>query len=258
MTHARPILIIGLNTFREIMRDRILYGILVFALLLIGISVVLGELSFAEQARISADFGFTGIQLSACILAVFVGSTLVAREIDKQTIMTLLAKPVSRTQFILGKFAGLFLVVTVVMAGLAVVLAALLIYLGLDLHFSFVIALLGILSEALLLTSFALFFGSFARPMMTVVYAGSIFLIGHWVDSLGFFIKKSESPAFKSLATAISEVVPNLEKLNWRAAPIYGVEIPIGDVLMSLGYAVGWVIVLLTATSFIFRRRDFV
>jgi Cu-processing system permease protein len=188
MRRTRPVSVIAFNTFREIIRDRILYGIVVFALLLIGVSVVLGELSFAEQARISADFGFTGIQISACVLAIFVGSTLVAREIEKQTVLTLLAKPVTRSQFILGKFLGLALVVTAIMLGLAVVLALLLIFLGFTLELSFPIALLGILMEALFLISLALFFGTFARPMMTVVFAVSFFLIGHWVDSLDFFV----------------------------------------------------------------------
>ena len=98
--------VIAINTFREIIRDRILYGILVFALLLIGLSLALGQLSFAEQSRISANFGFTGIHLSAAILAIFIGSSLVAREIEKRTIMTLLVRPLTRTQFITASFLG--------------------------------------------------------------------------------------------------------------------------------------------------------
>jgi Cu-processing system permease protein len=258
MRRTRPVSVIAFNTFREIIRDRILYGIVVFALLLIGVSVVLGELSFAEQARISADFGFTGIQISACVLAIFVGSTLVAREIEKQTVLTLLAKPVTRSQFILGKFLGLALVVTAIMLGLAVVLALLLIFLGFTLELSFPIALLGILMEALFLISLALFFGTFARPMMTVVFAVSFFLIGHWVDSLDFFVKKSKSPAFQILGGGLSRIIPNLERFNWRSAPVYSTTVPISEVLTALAYGCGWIIFLLAATSLIFRRRDFV
>jgi Cu-processing system permease protein len=254
----KAIRIIALNTFREIIRDRILYGIVVFALLLIGVSIVLGELSFAEQARISADFGFTGIEMAIAVLSIFAGSTLVAREIEKQTVLTLLAKPVSRTQFILGKYLGLSFVVGAVLAGLAAVLAALLLFLGLSLNATFVVALFGIFLEAELLIALSLFFGVFATPMMTVVFAVSLFLIGHWVDSLGFFIKKSNSDSFKLFARAISELVPNLEKFNWRSAPIYDVMVPLSDVLFSVGYAIGWAIVLLSFTAFIFRRRDFV
>src|SRR4051812_34634381 len=98
----KPVWIIAKNTYREIIRDRILYGIVVFALMLVGLSLALGQLTFAEQAKISADFGFIGIQLSAVVLAIFVGSSLVAKEIEKQTILTLLARPITRTQFLLG------------------------------------------------------------------------------------------------------------------------------------------------------------
>jgi len=254
----KPVRIIALNTFREIIRDRILYGILVFALLLIGISVVLGELSFAEQARISADFGFAGIQMSAAVLAMFAGSTLVAREIEKQTVLTLLAKPVTRTQFLIGKFVGLGFVLSTVMVGLSTVLALLLLALGLAVNLTFLQALHGIFLEALLLVSVALFFGSFSRPIMTVIFSIAFFLIGHWVDSLGFFIERSESPAFRGVMKVVSQIVPNLEMYNWRAAPIYGSVVPMHDVAMATLHCLGWILILMTGTTVVFRRRDFV
>ncbi len=254
----RQILIIAMNTFREIIRDRILYGIVVFALLLIGVSVVLGELTFVEHARISANFGFTGIQIASCVLAVFAGSTLVAREIDKQTVLTLLAKPVSRTQFLLGKYLGLSLVLISVMCGLGLVLAGLVAFLELKVGATFVIALFGILLEALILIALALFFGTFSRPVMTIIFSASLFLIGHWVDSLDYFIKKSNSTAFKSAGTFVAKTMPNFEKFNWRSAPIYDLQVPASEVLASTGYAIGWILVLMTVTSIIFRRRDFV
>src|SRR4051812_6925954 len=102
--------VIAKNTFREIIRDRILYGLHIFAILLIGFSLVLGELSFAEQTRISINFGLAGIHLSAITLSIFIGSSLVAKEIEKQTILTLLARPVSRLQFLVGKYLGLIMV----------------------------------------------------------------------------------------------------------------------------------------------------
>lgn len=250
--------VIALNTFREIIRDRILYGILVFALLLIGLSLALGQLSFAEQSRISANFGFTGIHLSAAILAIFIGSSLVAREIEKRTIMTLLVRPLTRTQFIVGKFFGLVMVLTSLIAGLSLVLLAVVSFLQLKIELNFLIAIIGIWFEALLLLSLALFFGSFARPTMTVVFTGSMFLIGHWVDSLKFFVEKSESSGFKLLGKIITKVFPNLEVLNWRSAPVYELSIPASTSLPALLYAFAWIVFLLSLTSLIFRRRDFV
>ena len=254
----RAIWIIATNTFREIIRDRILYGIVVFALILIGLSLALGELSFDEQARISANFGFTAIQMSAAILAIFIGSSLVAKEIEKQTILTLLARPITRTQFLLGKFVGLVLVILTVMAGISLVLAAIVSFLKLPVDLTFFEALYGVFLESILLTSIALFFGSFSRPIMTVIFTASLFLIGHWISSLTFFIEKSKSGGFKFFATLIQKVLPDLERFNWRAAPIYNAEIPGHDILFSSLYALGWVVFLITVTSLIFRRRDFV
>ncbi|MCB0342972.1 MAG: ABC transporter permease subunit, partial [Bdellovibrionales bacterium] len=140
----RVVWIIALNTFREIIRDRILYGLVVFALLLIGLSLALGQLSFAEQIRISANFGFTGIHLSAVMLSIFAGGSLVAKEIDKKTILTLLARPISRFQFMLGKSLGLTLVVVSVVTGLALVLAFILMNMGFKLNEGFFLGLFGI------------------------------------------------------------------------------------------------------------------
>lgn len=256
--YPRPILIIAWNTFREIIRDRVLYGIVIFAFLLFGVSLALGQLSFAEQARISADFGFTGIQLSACILSVFVGGALVAREIEKQTVLTLLARPVSRTQFIIGKYLGLAWVVSVIMTGLALALLVLVISLELSVQISFLYAVIGIFLEACVLMALALFFGSFTRPVLTVAFSIAFFLIGHWAGSLSFFAEKSASPFFKTAAGIITRGVPDLERFNWRSAPVYGTDVLLEEVLKATGYASGWILVLLAATSLIFRRRDFV
>jgi Cu-processing system permease protein len=258
--YLKSIGVIGTNTYREVIRDRILYGIIVFALLLIGLSVVLGGLSFTEQAKISADFGFAGIQIGASILSIFVGSTLVAKEIEKQTILTLLARPITRTQFVLGKFAGLILVILTVMVGLAAVLAGLLLFLGLSINSLFFIALYGVVLEALVLVALTLMFGVISRPAMTVIFASSLFLLGHWVSSLEGLMKLksiSSDPLFLS-GVKFAKIIPNLERFNWRSAPIYNIAVPFDDILNGTLYAVGWMIIFLSLTSFIFRRRDFV
>lgn len=254
----KSIWVIAKNAFREIIRDRILYGIVVFALLLIGLSVALGELSFAEQARISADFGLAGIQLSAAILAVFVGSSLVSKEIEKQTILTLLARPITRAQFLIGKFLGLLMVIATVMGGLALALVAVAANLGLPIELTFGTALLGTLLEAIVLLSIAMFFGSFSRPIMTVTFSAALFLIGHWVGSLQHFKEKSDSSAFKVAVGLIARVVPDLEAFNWRSAPIYEASVPLTEVLGTSAYAAVWSAALLAGAIAVFNRRDFV
>jgi Cu-processing system permease protein len=253
-----PVLIIAGNTFREVIRDRILYGLIVFALMLLFLSLALGQLTFDENIRLSANFGFTGIHIAIGVLAVFVGSSLVSKEIEKQTILTLLARPISRAQFILGKALGLMSVLLVVATGLALILSAFLLFLNFNFTVEYPIAIAGILFEAAVLLALAMFFGSFAKPMMTVIFTVSIFLLGHWVDSLHFFVNKSESPSFKLIGKIVAHVVPNLEKFNWRSAPVYGVEISSAEILAASGSMIGWVIFLVSATVLVFRRRDFV
>lgn len=253
-----PIFVIAGNTFREVIRDRILYGLVVFALMLLFLSLALGQLTFDENIRLSANFGFTGIHIAIVVLAVFVGSSLVSKEIEKQTILTLLARPISRAQFILGKAMGLLSVLFVVALGLAAILSTFLFFLDFKFSIEYAIAVAGILFESALLLALAMFFGSFAKPMMTVIFTAAIFLLGHWVDSLHFFIQKSDSQAFKAVGTAISFIVPNLERFNWRAAPVYGVSIAPTEVLAATVSMLGWLLVLISATVLIFRRRDFV
>lgn len=252
------VLIIAGNTFREVIRDRILYGLVVFALMLLFLSLALGQLSFDENLRLSANFGFTGIHIATIVLAGFVGSSLVSKEIEKQTILTLLARPISRAQFILGKALGLMSVLLVVAVGLVTILSIFLYFLSFNFTVEYMIALVGIMFEAAVILSIALFFGSFSRPMMTVIFTVSLFLLGHWVDSLKFFVSKSDSELFKLVGTLIGYVIPNLEKFNWRAAPVYGVTVPLQEVGMATLSMVGWVLVLVSATVLIFRRRDFV
>lgn len=248
--------IIAKNTFREIIRDRILYGLLVVAVLLIGLSLALGQLSFAEQTRITINFGFTAIHLSAAILSIFVGSTLVGRELEKKTILTLLARPITRAQFVLGKSVGLLSVICVVVLMLAFILMLLLTSLGASINELFLVGLYGILIEASVLLSLTIFFGSFASPMLAVSFSIGLFLIGHWLDSLKYFSEKSESYVFKGFAKVVKNVLPNLELFNWRALFVYGDPIPVHEVIYSSGYGFAWCILLVTLSALILQRRD--
>ncbi|MBX7231962.1 MAG: ABC transporter permease [Bdellovibrionales bacterium] len=250
--------IIALNTYREIIRDRILYGILVFAILLIGLSMALGQLSFAEQARITASFGMTGIQIGAAIVSIFLGSTLVTKEIEKKTIMTLLVRPVSRTQFLLGKSLGLIFVQVTVMGILMSVLLGIFKFMGVLIEPQAFVAIYGIFLESLVLLGVTLFFSIFATSMMVVAFALGVFLIGHWIDSLNYFVKKGQSEWIKEATQFILKATPNLERFNWRNLMIYSDPISSKMLIQASLYAMVWFVFLVALAGFIFRRRDFV
>lgn len=254
----KSIFVIAMNTFREIIRDRVLFSILGFAVLLIGVSVALGQLTFTESARLSLNFGLTAIHIGVAVLSVFVGSTLVSKEIEKQTILTLLVRPISRTQFLLGKVIGLQLVNLVLILGLAACLTVVLSPLGFSPSGTFALAVYGIFIEAVVLTSAVVMFGTFAKPLTSVVLGAGLFLVSHWVGSLQFFMSKSDSTTFRGVGRLILTVIPDLEALNWRSAPVYAKTIPATEVLQATAYSSVWVVVFMLLASVFFRRRDFV
>lgn len=251
-----PVWIIAKNTFREIVRDRILYGILVFAVLLILLSLALGQLSFSEQTRIAANFGFTAIHLGAVIVSIFVGSTLVAREIEKKTILTLFVRPISRQQFLIGKCLGLMGVNFVCVVALSLVLMLILFGLNLPVTMAFWVGVFGILLEACVLLSVAIFFGSFASPMFSVSFTVALFLIGHWVESLKFFTFKSQEESFRMLGRSLTLVLPNFEFFNWRSLFIYSDPIPWKDMGSGMVYMGAYFIIFIVSASLILGKRD--
>lgn len=254
----RAVWIIAKNTGKEIIRDRVLYGLVVFAVLLIGLSLALGQLSFAEQMRMSINFGLAAMTLGSVILAIFSGSTLVSREIEKQTILTLLARPITRGQFLFGKYLGLSLVIIMILFGLFLVLGLTLHLLHFEWNYAIGISVYGALLEALILLALTILFGTITRPMLTVTFAGSLFLIGHWIDDLQFFAGKSESKAFKALGWVVSHFIPNLERFNWRSEAVYREFVGYHTLGAATIHAMSWILVLLISAILIFRRKDFV
>ncbi len=254
----RAMLLIAQSTFREVTRDRILYLIFMFGLLLIAISVALAQLTFAEQGRLTTNFALTGIHMSSVVIAIFCGSSLVFREIERQTILTILVRPISRFQFLTGKILGLSAVILLVTLGLALVGTGIIHTAGGSISAPIVLAVISNLIEALLLVCVATFFGTFCRPVLTVMFATSFYLIGHWVPSLMFFATQSKSEIFKGIAYVTARILPDLERLNFRNQ-IFNVDhFDYQLYFHSLLYGFIWIILVVALSQIIFKRRDFV
>ncbi len=252
----RAIWILALNTFKEVIRDRILYALVLFAMLLIGFSLALGQLSFAEQARISANFGMSAIHLCAVMLAIFIGSNLVYKEIEKKTILTILARPIGRTQFILGKSLGLALLIVTMVSGLALVLC--MVFWGLQVHVGlrFVLVLLGLLAEALVLLGFTLLFSMVTKPLLVVCFSVGIFMIGHWQGSLQFFAERSQGRELKVITWVVKYIIPDLERVNWQDLILYEQPVELAAKMWSLGYALSWFAFCVSLAVVLFKRKD--
>jgi ABC-type transport system involved in multi-copper enzyme maturation permease subunit len=252
----RAVWVLASNTFKEVIRDRILYALVMFAFLLIGLSLALGQLSFAEQARISANFGLSAIHLCAVILAIFIGSNLVYKEIAKKTILTILARPISRMQFIAGKSLGLSMVIFTMVGGLSLILCLVFLGLNFKIDFRFVLVLFGLLSEAMVLLGFTLLFSMISKPLLVVCFSMGIFLIGHWHGSLEYFAGRSESEGFKAVSWAVRHILPDLERMNWKDAILYDQPLDLPAKMFSLGYAMAWFLLCTSLAAIIFKRKD--
>lgn len=248
---------VAANTFRETLRDKILYNLVFFALLLIAASVLLGTLSIGEQARIVNDLGLAAINLVAMIIAIFVGIGLVSKEIERRTIYTILARPITRGQFVLGKYLGLALIVIVNVGIMFAIFLATVWLSGHTVHGSLFQAVELIVIEALLVMGLALFFSTFSSSVLSATMAIGFYIIGHLTGDLKAIAEKNSSQGMKALVTALYYVCPNLETLNIKGQAAAGIPVDIGFQAMGTAYGLMYTGLLLVGACLVFQRREF-
>lgn len=248
---------ISLNTFRETVRDRVLYNLLIFALLMIGSTVYLATLTIADHLKIIKDFGLAAISLFGVLIAIFVGIGLLYKEVDKRTIYTVLSKPIKRYEFILGKYLGLLLTLLVNLAIMAAGLVLILLFFGNVFTASFFVALYFIYLELMLLVGLTVFFSSFTTPMLSALFTLALFVIGHLSADLKLLGMKSESLMVKYLTKFMYYFLPNLDNFNIRGTVVYSLPVSLERVLAVTAYALLYLGVLLVLAVIIFQRKDF-
>jgi len=253
---AGAISAIALNTFREAIRDRILYLLLVFALLLIVLSRLLSLLTVGSEEKIIKDVGLSAISLFGVLTSVFVGVSLVFKEIEKRTILTLLANPVRRWQFLVGKYAGLLAVLAMNVVLMSVTLSALLWIRG-DSALPLVPAILLIYVELGLVTAFALLFSSFTNPILAAVGTFAVYVVGHLAWSFQLLAERVPEGIGRRLCDALYWALPNLDRLNVRAEVVHGIALGPGRVLWATIYGVAYACAVIALACVVFERRDF-
>jgi Cu-processing system permease protein len=251
------IVIIAVNTFRENLRDKILYNLLFFAVALIGASVLLADLTIAEQKKIVTDMGLAAINLVGVTIAIFVGIGLVSKEIERRTIYTIMAKPISRSQFILGKYLGLVLTLTVNVVIMLVVFLTTLLMTQASIHGALLQAVELIFVELLLVTALALFFSTFSSSTLSAIMTLGLYVIGHLTTDLKGIAEKSHSEIVKAVTTVLYYVCPNLEALNIKGQAAMGTTVSFSYQVAATAYGMFYAALLLTAACVVFQRRDF-
>lgn len=245
-------------TFKEAKRDRILYLLFFFAAVGIVASRVLAVLTVGDRIKIIKDVGLASISIFGVLMAILIGTGLVYKEIDKKTIYTLLAKPLHRAEFILGKFLGLVLTLFVMTAAMTVIFLAIVYAHTLKVETGLLVAVVYIFLELVLITAVAILFSSFSTPILSSLFALGFYLIGHLSWGLELILKKMPPGTGRSLVRALSMILPDLENFNFKTEVVHGLPIPPGIPLSAFFYGICYTAFILGLAVLIFRRRDFI
>jgi ABC-type transport system involved in multi-copper enzyme maturation permease subunit len=254
----KRIVSIALNTFREAVRDRVLYNLVLFVLLITGSAIFLGELTAGQEARTIVNLGLGAILVFGAFISIFVGVSLVSKEIEKRTVYAILSKPVSRAEFVVGKYLGLCLtlLVNVLVMGVGVSLA--LFYVG-GSGFAFAIwgAIFLIFLELTILIAVAILFSSFSSPALSALLSFFVFIIGHFSEALRELAQNLGSSFAKFFFGGIYYLLPNLSNFVFRTETAHGITPPSSMIFGAAAYAIVYVGILLIITVLIFSRRNF-
>ena len=254
------VLTIAHNAFREAVRDRVLYNLVLFVLLLTGGAIFLGELSAAQEAKIIIDMGLSAMLVFGAFISIFIGVGLVYKEIERRTLYAIFSKPVGRGEFLLGKYLGLCLTlaVNVLVMGAGVSLALVYVKGGWDpLVWLIWPAIALIYMQLMVLTAVAILFSSFSSPALSALLTFAAFIIGHFSTDLKTFAGTLGTTSAKVLFGALYYLLPNLSHYAYITDAAHGQTPSASAFLVASLYTPAYVAVLLAAAAFIFSRRNF-
>ncbi len=256
MSHAGAV---AFNTFREAVRDRVLYSLVFFGLLMMAAAIVVGQISIGIEQTVIVSLGLSAISVIGLLISVFIGVALVSKEMDKRTLYALLAKPLRRWEFLLGKFAGLVLTLAVNTAAMALGLLLVIIYVKHALERSDAVVLVAvyfILLKLALIVALALLFSCFTTPLLAILFTAGLYIVGLYVQELRNLPVEVMSPAMSAFTKWLSYLLPNFENFNVMAMAAHGRTVPGALILQNTLYTVVYCTVLLTAAAAVFSRRN--
>jgi ABC-type transport system involved in multi-copper enzyme maturation permease subunit len=261
---------IAVNVFRESVRDKVLYNLVLFAILLMGASYLIGQLTAGQDIKIIKDLGLASIAIFGLFIAVFIGIGLVSKEVERRSIYSLLSKPIHRYQLVLGKYAGLMLTLAVnvgiMVAAFYVVLAymqwmappdMLLALDGPALDPRMLKAVVLTFAELSVITAIALFFSTFSSPMLSATFTAAFYVAGHFSADLRNFNQIVDSKLVSIVTRGLYWLLPNLAPFDVKNQVVHALAVPLGYMAATIAYAAAYIGVLLSMAVLIFSRRDF-
>ncbi|PZV25248.1 MAG: ABC transporter permease [Snowella sp.] len=249
---------IAANGFREVIRDRILYVIGFFAIFLALALRLLPEISVGADGKIFLDLGLAATSLLGAIVAIFVGTGLINKEIEKKTVLVLIPKPISRTEFIVGKHLGLSAVLAVMITIMTIIYLGMLYWAKIPFSLSSILLSQAFLFlELAVLTAVAIFFGVFTSSILATLFSFGIYFMGHISKDLLKLGAITKNENIETLTKSLYLVLPNLERFNLKNDAVYGLLPASSELFSTLLYGILYVVFLLTLANLIFARRQF-
>lgn len=248
---------IGMNTMREAVRNKLLYTLLFFAIMIIAAGVLLAALSYSENERILQDFGLAAIRLFSVAIAIFVGVSLIHREVERRTVYTILSKPLSRAEFLLGKYVGLVVTIWMQMAIMVAAFVAVSAMTGAPLSEGHALAFALTAVELAIVVAVATLFSAFTTPMLASFFSVGIWVVGHLTRDLRDIGASSSTESVRQATHFFHRVMPDLETFNFSVGAARGLAFGAADFWLPLVYGLGYISMLLVLAIVVFDRRDF-
>jgi ABC-type transport system involved in multi-copper enzyme maturation permease subunit len=252
----RSVRAIAVNTFREAVRDRILYLFVGFAIVMVVSTKLFGLLTVGDETRIIKDIGLASMQFFSMLIAVMMSMLLVSREVDSRTVFNILAKPVRRWQFLLGKYLGLVAIVAANLVLITIVLIAMVLLYSGEWDPMLLFAASMTMLEMAVLAAFAIFFAVLTKPILGSLMTLSVFVVGHMSADLWMLTRRLPGAFSRGVIAVIYYLVPNLERFDFKTEVVHDLPIPAAAAGWAVVYALAFVVVVLFLANLRFRSKD--
>lgn len=253
---GRHVAALARGTFRETVRDRVFYLVAVFGFLMLASTAVLSPLTVGAQAKIVTDVGLAAMVVLGLLVVVFVGSGMVRKEMEKGTITTILAKPVGRREYLLGKYLGLSLTMAVMLAVMGLLFLLLTLLSPGAFSLRFVAAFYLTFLELAVITAVVVLFSTCVSPVLSAIFTLGVFVVGHLSQSIRDFGRLQDGPLMQHLTTVVYYLTPNLEIFNVRGAVVHGDPVSTPHLVLATLYGACWAALLLLLSGAVFSRRE--
>jgi Cu-processing system permease protein len=256
LRYLSPALAIARGTWREVIRERLLYGVFLIATLAMASSFFLSTISFDQNARVLQNIGLASIQLFAAFIMIFVTANSTAKDFERRALYLIFPKPISRVQYVIGKYIGLLMVLLTTLAILGGLYIFGLLFGDRSLVGAALINLAYAFLEISLITALTQLFASFAAPINSSLYSIGLYIIGHSLQAIKDYTHYNSGRALQWIVDIAYYLLPNLEKFNVRPSTLYGLPLAAGQVVWSIFYGLLYICVIVYLTTVVMRNRE--